>query len=173
MLKKYLLNLVVICISMFIIPLNVCLAQETTVSMTSYAQVNIPQNTTIELSNIDDLHSNINQKHDLIHFRLLTDLKINDEVILPKDTMLEGTITKIHGSRLLGESGIIRIKLKDVLLDNNTMLHFPNELKLKGSKNYTSIASSIVVPFSGLLFKGHEVNCPGGSTIEYIFDYED
>lgn len=173
MLRKYLFSLVLIGVSIFMIPLNICLAQKTAISVVSNNYVNIPQNTMIQLFNIDDLHSNINQKHDLIRFRLLTDLKINNEVILPKDTTIEGSITKIHGSRLLGESGLIRIKLKDITVNNNAIIHFPNELKLKGSKNYTSVASSIVIPFSGLLLKGYEVNCPAGSTIKYIFDYED
>ena len=82
-------------------------------------------------------------------------------------------VTKAHGSRLFGESGIIRIKLDDILLTDGTTLHFPNDLKLKGGKNYTSLASSIVVPFSGLLLKGREVNCPAGSIIEYVFENDD
>lgn len=167
--KKYLFYFIIIFNIIFILPLNSCFAQEST----SANYLNIPQDTTIQLTNIDDLYSNTNQKHDLIHFRLLNDLKINDEVILPKDTPIEGVITKVHASRLLGESGIIRIKLSEIILPNQQILQFPNDLKLKGNKNYTSLASSIIVPFSGLLFKGHEVNCPSGSTIEYVFDYKD
>ncbi|HJG04104.1 MAG TPA: hypothetical protein K8V99_05930 [Megamonas funiformis] len=89
---------------------------------------------------------------------------------MPKDTKLQGMITKIHGSRLLGESAIIRIKLNNITLADGSILEFPCDLKLKGGKNYANIASSIIVLFSGLLFKGKEVSCPSGSIIEYSFE---
>lgn len=145
---------------------------------TSYAQnptsnsityLHLPETTTMQIINIDDLDSKTNHKYDLVNFRLYQDLMVNNEIILPKDTQLQGMITKVHPSRLLSESAIIRIKLNDITLADGSILEFPHELKLKGGKNYANIASSIIVPFSGLLFKGKEVSCPSGSIIEYSF----
>lgn len=57
----------------------------------------------MQIINIDNLDSKTNHKYDLINFRLHQDLVVNNEIILPKDTKLQGMITKIHGSRLLGK----------------------------------------------------------------------
>lgn len=129
----------------------------------------IPEKTVIQLINIDNLSSKKNNKYDIIHFRLLEDFSLNGKIILPKNYELQGLITKIHASRILGESAIIRIRLNDITLDDGTNLQFVPDLKLKGGKNYTSFASSVIVPFSGLLFKGKEIDCPPGSIIEYEF----
>lgn len=129
----------------------------------------IPEKTTIKLINIDNLSSKENHKYDLVYFRLLNDFKLDNDIILPKDTQLEGLITKIHASRIFGQSAVIRIKLKDVRLADGSILQFDNDLKLKGGQNYTNIASSVIVPFSGMLFKGKEINCPSGSILEYTF----
>ncbi len=129
----------------------------------------IAKGTILKLKSLDTLDSNINQKFDLVNFCLTENFTINGLVIIPKDTQITGMITKIHGSRLLGESAVIRIKLRDYFLPNGKYLKFKDDLKIKGGKNYTGIASSIIVPFSGLLFKGKEIYCPNGSIIDYEF----
>ena len=157
----------------FLIPANISFAQENTIDTATKTYLQVPEDTTITLNNIENLDSDTTQKFDLVHFTLANDFILNGKTVLTKGTNLQGMVTKAHGSRLFGESGIIRIKLDDILLTDGTTLHFPNDLKLKGGKNYTSLASSIVVPFSGLLLKGREVNCPAGSIIEYVFENDD
>lgn len=171
-LKSIFLTLIIILSCIIYLP-SISYAQndtnlpKTTTNTTTY--LHLPETTTIQIINIDDLDSKTNRKYDLINFRLYQDLVVSNEIILPKDTKLQGMITKIHGSRLLSESAIIRIKLNNITLTDGSILEFPHELKLKGGKNYANIASSIIVPFSGLLFKGKEVYCPSGSIIEYSF----
>lgn len=80
--------------------------------------LSIPETTTIQLINIDNLNSKTNHKYDLINFRLYQDLIIDNKLILPKDTNIQGMITKIHKGRLLGERAIIRIKLNNITLSN-------------------------------------------------------
>lgn len=155
-----------------LIPANISFAQENpTNPPKTYLQ--IPEDTTITLINIENLDSDNTHKFDLAHFTLANDFVLNGQTILTKGSKLQGIVTKAHGSRLFGESGIIRIKLDDINLTDGTTLHFANDLKLKGGKNYTGLASSIVVPFSGFLLKGREVNCPAGSVIEYVFENDD
>lgn len=165
--KSVFLTLIIILSCIIYLP-SITYAQNTTTNTTTY--LHLPEKTTMQIINIDNLDSKTNHKYDLINFRLYQDLIVNNEIILPKDTKLQGMITKIHGSRLLGESAIIRIKLNNITLTDGSILEFPCDLKLKGGKNYANIASSIIVPFSGLLFKGKEVSCPSGSIIEYSFE---
>lgn len=115
--------------------------------------LSIPETTTIQLINIDNLNSKTNHKYDLINFRLYQDLIIDNKLILPKDTNIQGMITKIHKGRLLGERAIIRIKLNNITLSNENTLCISPDLKLKGGNSYTNIVSNLIVPFSGYCLK--------------------
>ncbi len=129
----------------------------------------IAEDTVMKLKVLDSLDSNVNKKYDLVNAVLVEDLVVDNVVIIPKDTQFKGMITKIHGSRMFGESAVIHITLPDYKMANGKMLHFKDDLKLKGGKNYTGLAASVVVPFSGLLLKGKEVNCPAGAVVDYEF----
>lgn len=119
---------------------------------------------------LDNLDSNTAQKHDNIKFLLLKDITVKNTVIIPQNTVLSATVTKAHGSRIFGQSGIIRLKLNNYKINNTYTIHFNNDLKFKGGRNYANVAASMIVPFSGLLFKGKEVNYPAGTVIEYKLD---
>lgn len=119
---------------------------------------------------LDNLDSNTAQKHDNIKFILLKDITVKNIVIIPQNTVLSATVTKAHGSRIFGQSGIIRLKLNNYKINNTYTIHFNNDLKFKGGRNYANVAASMIVPFSGLLFKGKEVNYPAGTVIEYKLD---
>ena len=119
---------------------------------------------------LDNLDSNTAQKHDNIKFILLKDITVKNTVVIPQNTVLSATVTKAHGSRIFGQSGIIRLKLNNYKINNTYTIHFNNDLKFKGGRNYANVAASMIVPFSGLLFKGKEVNYPAGTVIEYKLD---
>lgn len=127
----------------------------------------LSEDTVLKFKLLDDLSSNTAKKHDTVSFLVLEDIKIRNKIIIPESSVLTGIITKAHGSRLLGESGIIYVKLDDYKLRNGKFISFNDKLKFKGGKNYLGMATGLVVPFSGLLFKGREVDYPRGAEIEY------
>ncbi len=131
----------------------------------------IPEDTVINLVLLDALDSNVNKKGDNVRFELQNDLTAENIVIAPQGTELTGVIRKAHGSRVFNQSAVIRIQLDDYMMSNGKMVKFPGDVKVKGGMNYTnaavSTAMSFVVPFSGVLFKGKEINCPVGTVIEY------
>ena len=116
---------------------------------------------------LDKLDSNTAKKFDTIRFILVKDITIKNKIVIPKNTVLSAIITKTHGSRILGQSGVIRLKVNDYKINDTYALHFKNDLKFKGGHNYANAAASIIIPFSGLLFKGKEVQYPPGTVIEY------
>ena len=119
---------------------------------------------------LDPLDSNTAQKHDSIRFVLLNDISVKNAVVIPKNTVLSATVTKAHGSRIFGQSGLIRLKLNDYKINSVHTLHFNDDFNFRGGRNYANMAASVIVPFSGLLFKGKEVNYPAGTVIEYELD---
>lgn len=116
---------------------------------------------------LDKLDSNTAKKFDTIRFVLVKDITVKNKIVIPKNTVLSAIITKTHGSRILGQSGVIRLKINDYKINDTYALHFKDDLKFKGGHNYANMAAGFIVPFSGLLFKGKEVQYPPGTVIEY------
>lgn len=116
---------------------------------------------------LDKLDSNTAKKFDTIRFVLVKDITVKNKIVIPKDTVLSAVITKTHSSRILGQSGIIRLKINDYKINDTHTLHFKDDLKFKGGHNYANAAASIIIPFSGLLFKGKEIQYSPGTVIEY------
>lgn len=131
----------------------------------------IPEDTVINLILLDKLDSNINKKGDTVNFELKDDLTVENIVILPQGTKLSGVIRKAHGSRIFNQSAVIRLLLDDVMLPNGKSITFKQDVKIKGGVNYANMAVGtaigFVVPFSGMFFKGREIDCPPGTIIDY------
>lgn len=131
----------------------------------------IPEDTVINLILLDKLDSNVNKKGDTVNFKLKDDLTVENIVILPQGTKLSGVIRKAHGSRIFNQSAVIRVLLDDVMLPNGKSITFKQDVKIKGGVNYANMAVGtaigFVVPFSGMFFKGREIDCPPGTIIDY------
>lgn len=165
MLKKFFLS-VFIAVSFFILNLHsVCLAKG--IDNVQPGNAYLAENSVLSFKLLNELDSDTTKKHDTVQFAVLKDITVKNTVIIPKNTVLTAVVTKAHGSRLFGESGIIRLRINDYKLNDTQSLHFKDELKFKGGRNYSGIAASAIVPFSGLLLKGKEVKLPCGTVIEY------
>ena len=57
------------------------------------------------------------------------------------------------------------------MLPNGKSITFKQDVKIKGGVNYANMAVGtaigFVVPFSGMFFKGREIDCPPGTIIDY------
>lgn len=130
----------------------------------------IPKDTVLNLVLLDPLDSRTNHVNDTVHLRLSEDLTVDNVVIIPKHTILTGTLKKVQKGKFASQSAVIRVKLDDYILPNHRPLPFDQkDIKFKGDLNYTATASSLLVPFSGLFFKGKEIHCPEGTKITYKF----
>lgn len=151
--KKFLSVLAVVCL-MFLALSSAAFADE--IEDVEAGNAYIPEDTVINLILLDKLDSNVNKKGDTVNFELKDDLTVENIVIVPKGTKF---------------SGVIRIKLDDVLLANGKPVSFKQDVKIKGGINYANMAVGtaigFVVPFSGMFFKGREIDCPPGTIIDY------
>lgn len=131
----------------------------------------IPEGTVLQLMLLDALDSNVNDEGDAVSFELQNDVIANNITVIPKAAKLRGTIRKAHGSRIFNQSAVIRIKLEDFVLPNGKAIAFKRDVKVKGGVNYANMAvgtaMGFVVPFSGMFFKGREIDCRSGTIIEY------
>lgn len=166
--KKFLSVLAVVCLMLLILSSS-AFADE--IEDVEAGNAYIPEDTVINLILLDKLDSNVNKKGDTVNFELKDDLAVENIVIVPKGTKFSGVIRKAHGSRIFNQSAVIRIKLDDVLLANGKPVSFKQDVKIKGGINYANMAVGtaigFVVPFSGMFFKGREIDCPPGTIIDY------
>ena len=151
--KKFLSVLAVVCLMLLTLS-SAAFADE--IEDVEAGNAYIPEDTVINLILLD---------------KLKDDLAVENIVIVPKGTKFSGVIRKAHGSRIFNQSAVIRIKLDDVLLANGKPVSFKQDVKIKGGINYANMAVGtaigFVVPFSGMFFKGREIDCPPGTIIDY------
>lgn len=166
--KKLLCSTVVM---FLVLMLNITAALAEEIDGVEDGNAYIPEDTVINLILLDKLDSNINKKGDTVNFELKDDLTVENIVILPQGTKLSGVIRKAHGSRIFNQSAVIRVLLDDVMLPNGKSITFKQDVKIKGGVNYANMAVGtaigFVVPFSGMFFKGREIDCPPGTIIDY------
>lgn len=166
--KKLLCSMIVM---FLVLMLNITAALAEEIDGVEDGNAYIPEDTVINLILLDKLDSNINKKGDTVNFELKDDLTVENIVILPQGTKLSGVIRKAHGSRIFNQSAVIRVLLDDVMLPNGKSITFKQDVKIKGGVNYANMAVGtaigFVVPFSGMFFKGREIDCPPGTIIDY------
>lgn len=166
--KKLLCSMIVM---FLVLMLNITAALAEEIDGVEDGNAYIPEDTVINLILLDKLDSNINKKGDTVNFELKDDLTVENIVILPQGTKLSGVIRKAHGSRIFNQSAVIRVLLDDVMLPNGKSITFKQDVKIKGGVNYANMAVGtaigFVVPFSGMFFKGREIDCPLGTIIDY------
>lgn len=166
--KKLLCSMIVM---FLVLMLNITAALAEEIDGVEDGNAYIPEDTVINLILLDKLDSNVNKKGDTVNFKLKDDLTVENIVILPQGTKLSGVIRKAHGSRIFNQSAVIRVLLDDVMLPNGKSITFKQDVKIKGGVNYANMAVGtaigFVVPFSGMFFKGREIDCPPGTIIDY------
>lgn len=128
----------------------------------------LPEDTVLRLELLNFLESKRNKVGDSVAVKILEPVLINEIVVIPSGTVLEGTLKKVQKGRLLSQKGIIRMRLKDYYLPNGYLVKLSSEeIKFSGDMNYTSLVAGFVVPFSGLAFKGKQVNCKPGTQFKF------
>ena len=133
----------------------------------------IPKATVLQLELLNFLESKRNQVGDSVSVKLLEAVSVDGAVIIPRGTVLEGTLKKVQKGQLLSQKGVIRMRLKDYYLPNGYLVRLhEEELKFSGDMNYTSLAAGVVVPFAGAAFKGKNVSCQPGMRFKYKLQHD-
>lgn len=166
--KKHFLQmaLFLLVISSFFVVGNVCRAEKAAAVIPGNAF--IAKGTVLNFELMTEISSKTSKAGDSVQIKLLKDLSIDNTILIPKDTLLTGTLKKAQASKLAGQGAVIRILLDNYTLPNGiTVILNKEEIKFKGDRSYTGLASNILLPFSGIFFKGKQVNCPAGMNFEY------
>ena len=143
--------------------------QKVEVSKIPKDHVYIPANTKIQLELIETISSKTAHTGDPVRFKALTNLIINDVVVIPAGTIANGTVTKARSAGGMGRGGKLEYSIKSIDSLNQVEVPLTYSKSVSGSSDGGAIAVVAVVSIIGGLFmKGSNVSCPIGTKIDAI-----
>jgi len=143
--------------------------QKVEVSKIPKDHVYIPAKTKIQLELIETISSKTAHTGDPVKFKALTNLIINDVVVISAGSIANGTVTKARSAGGMGRGGKLEFSIKSIDSLNQVEVPLTYSSSVSGSNDGGAVAVVAVVSIIGGLFmKGSNVSCPVGSKIDAI-----
>ncbi len=108
-------------------------------------EVTIKAGTIVPLESVNSVRAsevNLNQSVD---FRVTSDVKVGDEVVIPRGTIAKGTVIEAKRNTWWGTKGRLGIKLRNVVLPNGDVLYFSSSDVYISGKNRTALSVVLAI----------------------------
>ncbi len=148
-------------------------------------QVPVPQNTLLKVVLITPLSSKTSRKGDIVKMHLLEDLIVDDILVAPKGSIVEGVVSDVKPPRTFGRSAELKVDFKYLLgLTYQKIPVFLGDEALSKTKSDKSLVAAAGASFLGLavfgpiglmggfFIKGDAIKIPAG-TCFYLQTKED
>ena len=135
-------------------------------SQTPSRTVKIPDATLVHLSLQDSLSSATNKAEDPVQFQVTGDVKVGDQVVIPKGSMARGHVVDVKPKTILGRSGKLDFTVDHVKAPDGTDVRLRVSSTRKGEETSSSL---LMVPFN-LILGGKDVNIPKGAQFNTYVD---
>lgn len=127
----------------------------------------VPKNTMLEVELTHDIDSKHNKTGDPIILRLVDNLIINDVIVAPAGSEVEGVITKSRKAGGLGRSGRLEFQINSLKTINNVEIPLAYDQKDKGeTAGGAGVVFAAVSIVGGLFMKGKNVNVKAGTKFD-------
>lgn len=124
----------------------------------------IPADTVLNIELTEAISSKKTKKGDPIPLKTLDNIIINDVIVIPAGSPVEGVVTKATKSGLFGRSGKLEFTINSVKTINNIKIPLQyTALKEAGSDGGAIAVAAVVSVVGGLFMKGKNVEFPAGS----------
>lgn len=127
----------------------------------------IKAGTMIPMELMSTLTSNNTRSGQMVDFRVVSDIKVNNKTVITAGSIAQGQITKAEKNGLLGSAGELEISIRSVkAVDGTTIYLSNNNLSDEGSNK---LALSIVLTLFclfGFLIRGGKAEIPAGTQIQ-------
>lgn len=124
----------------------------------------IPKDTTINVELTSAISSKTSHKGDIVPLQTSSNLVINDVVVIPAGTKVNGVITVARKNGMFGRSGKLEFTINDVKTLNNIRVPLQYTGKKKAGNDGGAVAVAAAVTLVGGLFmKGKNVDFPAGT----------
>ena len=127
-------------------------------------QAYVPANTQLNVEIVNELTSKKAKKGDLVRFKLLDNLIINNVVVVPSGSEVDGKVTEATSSGFFGRAGKLIFSIDKVRTINGVDIPLEYMGKIEAGSDGGAIAVVAVVSLIGGFFmKGKNVNIPAGT----------
>lgn len=103
-----------------------------------------PSPNTLSLCATDDASSQKSKLNDLVHFKTTEQKTLSDGLVIPAQTILTGTITRVEKSGGWGCPGKMDITFTEIPGQAGQKLHFQGVLNVKGKEPNTLVKVSLL-----------------------------
>lgn len=129
----------------------------------------IPKDTTINVELTSAISSKTSHKGDIVPLKTSSNLVINDVVVIPAGTKVNGVITVARKNGMFGRSEKLEFTINDVKTLNNIRVPLQYTGKKKAGNDGGAVAVAAAVTLVGGLFmKGKNVDFPAGTQFEAV-----
>ena len=127
----------------------------------------IPKDTKIEVELTSEISSKTSHKGDIVPLRTSSNLVINDVVVIPAGTRVNGVITTARKNGMFGRSGKLEFSITDVKTRNNIRvpLQYAGQKKAGDDGGAVAVAATVTL-VGGFFMKGKNVSIPAGTQFE-------
>jgi ribosomal protein L2 len=124
----------------------------------------IPADTILNIELTEAISSKKIKKGDPIPLKTLDNIIINDIIVIPAGTPVEGVVTKATKSGLFGRSGKLEFTINSVKTINNVIIPLQyTAMKEAGSDGGAIAVAAVVSIVGGLFMKGKNVEFAAGT----------
>lgn len=127
----------------------------------------IPEDTILHVELTEEISSKTMHKGDRVPLVLQENLIVNDTVVVPAGTEVEGIVTKVKKNGMFGRSGKLEFSINSVTAVNGVRIPLQYLIKKEAGSDGGAVAVATAVSLIGGLFmKGKNVSFPAGSVFE-------
>ena len=131
--------------------------------------VYIPAKTKLELENIRTIDSKTARTGDPVKFKTLSNLIINNVIVIPAGTVASGVITNAVSAGGLGRAGKLEFSIKSLNTLNNVEVPLVYDSTKSGQGDDGAVAVlAFVSILGGLFMKGTNVQCVEGTKVQAV-----
>lgn len=129
----------------------------------------IPQGTELAVELVKELNSKHNRTGDQVELKLVDNLIVNDVVVAPAGTAVQGIITKSRKAGGLGRSGVLEFQINSFNTINNVKIPLSYSQKGRGGTDGgAGVVFAAVSILGGLLMKGKNVYVQPGTKFNCV-----
>ena len=139
---------------------------DTKVSKIPAGEAYIPSGTELTVEIVEELNSKKTKTHEVVPLKLAENLIINDVIVIPAGTTVEGHITKARGSGLFGRAGLLEFSVDSVKTVNNVTVPLEYVGRIQARNDTGAIPVYMMVSMlGGVLMRGANVRIPAGTKV--------
>lgn len=113
----------------------------------------------IKIKSVDKISTKVNKQGDQVHFIVAEDLLSGNQIIIPKNSDVIGTITKLNSAGAWDYNGNIVVTFSEITAKDGHMIPVEGMLKVSGKKPNIFVRYALM----GVFVKGKQVTIEPGT----------